>query len=116
MRGLVSLLLAAALCGHASAWWCTGHMLTVAIAYRNVSSDVRSQLDKWSGYFANEYPDSPDFVQSACWPDDIKEDHLSIFSDMHFTNTPVIREPVRAAIAGLTHEKDVVWALATNEA
>ena len=72
------------------AWNCNGHMLVAQIAYNSCSAATQTMLDTVAGYLAPEYPLSPDFVQSACWADDIKS-YDSSTSIWHYIDLPIFR-------------------------
>ena len=74
----------------ASAWWDVGHMLTAAIAESRLN-----QLDPYSSaHFRslvtsiNDLCDnrSRSFIESACWPDDIKGSAygMNLFDAFHY--------------------------------
>lgn len=47
-------------------------MLVAQIAYNILSPAALSAVDPLISYLAAEYPQSPDFVTSSAWPDDLK--------------------------------------------
>ena len=71
-------------------WWDVGHMLTAAIA------EIRlNQLDPYSSVHFRELVTSINnlcdnksrtFIESACWPDDIKgkQYNMNLFDPWHF--------------------------------
>lgn len=93
----------------AQAWWCQGHMLVATIAYQSVNSDVQQFLDNVAGNMASEgpFPKSPDFIQLACWPDDIRG-QVSVMAGWHFINTPY--NPQNVSLPPLESE-NVAWAI-----
>lgn len=96
----------------ASAWWCTGHMLTAAIARRHMCKSAIAQSDELIGLLANEFPATPDFTQAACWPDDIKKMDIGMYSNWHFINLPFVRGPLTNGIpAPAGGPGQVVWAV-----
>jgi len=87
---LVTLLVLIALAASANAWWCTGHMAIVQIAKENLDSGVYSQVESIITALsaAGPFPKSPDFVQAACWADDLKSYGLEAMAGWHFINQP----------------------------
>lgn len=97
------------------AWWCTGHMTVAWIAKQQMSKtayeNVNAIAQKLSS--AGPFPKSPDFVQMACWADDLKSYGLVPMAGWHFINQvydptkfpvakwPVQRENVETLIAQL---------------
>mmetsp|Transcript_18190 Transcript_18190/g.58108 ORF Transcript_18190/g.58108 Transcript_18190/m.58108 type:complete len:267 (+) Transcript_18190:36-836(+) len=86
-------------------------MYTAAIAYRNLTQSAKDKADSLVAYFAKEYSNSPDFIQAACWADDVKEERLNLMSDWHFTNNPVVKDVVTGQVPASANDKNVVWAL-----
>ena len=74
-------------------WWDTGHMLVAKVAELtlleedseayDLANNITSILNKLShGRISN-------FVESACWPDDLKAYSLQAMDDWHYINVPV---------------------------
>ena len=74
-------------------WWDVGHMLTAAIAEIRIN-----QLDPYSSIHFRELITSINalvdersrtFIESACWPDDIKSKpyNMNLFNPWHFKDT-----------------------------
>lgn len=74
----------------AQAWWCMGHMTVTEIAKQNLDDGVYSQVESIFEALsaAGPFPKSPDFVQSACWADDLKSYGMSEMAQWHFINQP----------------------------
>lgn len=83
---VVTLLLAAS----ANAWWCTGHMTVAWIAKQQLHSSVATAVENIAAALsaAGPFPQSPDFVQMACWADDLKSYGLEPMAGWHFINQP----------------------------
>lgn len=83
-------LLAVFLAASAQAWWCTGHMTVAYIAKQNLDSGVYSQVESIAESLSamGPFPKSPDFVQTACWADDLKSYGLEPMAGWHFINQP----------------------------
>jgi len=94
------------------AWWCDGHVLTAAIAERNMCPEAKNATDMMVAQLAPEYPKATTFMQAACWPDDLKSDRDNFFDTWHYINLPFIRTPVGMALTAVNTEHNVVWALA----
>jgi len=77
-----------------SGWWCTGHMLVAMSAFRSglmTMDAIRKANATLNGAGLDTlYPSSPEFVSSACWADDLKQQLENLESNMHFINLPVI--------------------------
>lgn len=104
-----SLLLA--LNGGCDAWWCTGHLLVAEIAYSKLSAPAKLAADKYSQMMADQYPDSPDFTQSACWADDIKKNDNHLYDTWHYTNLPFVNRTLLENLPSLNDAHNVVWAI-----
>jgi len=83
MRSLAMLRLTAiaASVAASAAWWCDGHMLVAQIAYANLSGTSQTKADQLISTLAQTYPESPDFVTSACWADDLKSDGVTQYNN-----------------------------------
>ncbi len=68
---IISLALAA---DAVAGWWCSGHMLTADVALRcgTLSTKAKAAVDDLIAEIASYYPASPQFIESACWADDLK--------------------------------------------
>jgi len=90
---LSKLLICAALCAPALSWWCTGHMLVAQIAQDDLAAEAPEALE-WAQTLVTDLPSalthgtSNTFVESACWPDDIKSYGLEAMNDWHFVDQP----------------------------
>lgn len=90
---LTKLLICAALCAPALGWWCTGHMLVAQIAQNDLTTAAPEALE-WAQTLVTDLPSelthgiSNTFVESACWPDDIKSYGLEAMNDWHFVDQP----------------------------
>ena len=57
-----------------SGWWCEGHMLVAEIAVLNMEPQLVAELNNITSYLTKQdFPQSADFTQAACWADDIKK-------------------------------------------
>ena len=75
------------------AWWCTGHMLVAQIAQTDLQENDPAALAWAQGLVANlagslTHGTSDTFVESACWPDDIKVFNLQAMNDWHYVDQP----------------------------
>ena len=88
---LAALLLAAV---PAAAWWSKGHMAVALIAQRHMSATAVAKANAAAAVLCKSgpYPMSPDMVQLAPWPDDIKTVGLQTMSSWHFINTPYLSD------------------------
>nr|CCC90998.1 putative single strand-specific nuclease [Trypanosoma congolense IL3000] len=78
---------------HASGWWGFGHMVVAEIARRNLDEKIMRTLENYTQHLSmsGPFPEIPDFVQSACWPDDLKGYNLRVMNGWHFTDNIYIR-------------------------
>lgn len=86
------LLLSIVLISSVSCWWDGGHMLTAEIAKQEIIARSPALFAKIDKYVTALSPfcdsRSQDFVQSASWLDDIKDDAMSFWFNWHFFNLP----------------------------
>lgn len=92
------------------AWWDTGHMVVAQIAYDELKPDARKLADAWCATLTAAYPETHNFVEAACWPDDVKRHGVLVYNTWHYTNIPLNDDGVAIACAA-TPEIDVVWAI-----
>ncbi|KPA74380.1 putative 3'-nucleotidase/nuclease precursor [Leptomonas pyrrhocoris] len=87
----------------ASAWWAKGHMAVALIAQRHMSDAAVAKTNLSANVLCKTgpYPKSPDMVQSASWPDDIKEIGFNTMSSWHFINTPYYTDDFRLPVSPL---------------
>lgn len=95
-------------------WWCPAHMIIAMIAEIDLGSNdpdilskVHNTIKTLSGSLSHN--ESNNFVESACWADDIKRFGFEATSDWHFINIPYHKD-------GNTSNADqrvgdVIWAL-----
>lgn len=75
-------------------FWESGHMIVAEVARQTLqtSGEGRAALAKAESFarymHAQGFPKNPDFVQLACWPDDIKP-YSYAMNPFHFWNKPV---------------------------
>jgi len=95
------------------AWWCTGHMLTanVALECGIMSSKTIDAATAAVEEIASYYSQSPDFVSSACWADDLKSMAATQESNWHFIDIPVIRTPYSGTPTNPGYTDTVPWAI-----
>ena len=84
----------------ALSWWDVGHMLTAAIAEIKLN-----QLDPYASVHFRDLVGSINnlcnnksrtFIESACWPDDIKgyPYYMKLFDPYHFKDSPYVYDTV----------------------
>ncbi|CBH11790.1 single strand-specific nuclease, putative [Trypanosoma brucei gambiense DAL972] len=68
-------------------WAAFGHMVVAEIAKRNLDADVLEKVKQYTQHLSESgpFPKIPDFVQSACWPDDLKSYDLGVMNGWHYT-------------------------------
>ena len=90
---LPKVLICAVLSTPALGWWCTGHMLVAQVAQDDLTTAAPAAL-QWAQELVENlagpltHNTSNTFVESACWPDDIKYYGLEAMNDWHFLNQP----------------------------
>ncbi|MEM6271735.1 MAG: S1/P1 nuclease [Bacteroidota bacterium] len=94
------------------AWWDTGHMTVAAVAYTRLTPAVRTWVDELIPVLTAHYSGTRNFIESATWPDDIKNDGVYIYSALHYTNIPYNPDGV-ALPAHAQPEINVVSAIKT---
>ena len=74
----------------ADAWWCTGHMAIAELAKQQMSKDIYLQVESIAEALSasGPFPKSPDFMQMACWADDLKSQYVEEMEQWHFINQP----------------------------
>jgi hypothetical protein len=97
--------------GLASAWWCTGHAIVAAVASRHLAPGVQDAANDLISYLAKDYPQSPNFLNSACWADDLKTQDVEQMANNHFVNLPYTRGAVYSEIPAATNDTGVIWAI-----
>lgn len=102
----------AALLAPATAWWCNGHMMVATVAQMFVSQSTFQKMNTLSNYYGTFYPNTPEFVSSACWADDLKAEGVDVYNQWHFINLPVVRGPVEFAIPAVYPDSNAPWTIA----
>ncbi|CCW68043.1 unnamed protein product [Phytomonas sp. Hart1] len=71
-------------------WNCKGHMAVAEIARRHLSEENQQKVNKIALSFSESGPflESVDFVQAACWPDDLKSWHMFAMKSWHYIDLP----------------------------
>lgn len=84
------LLVAVFLAASTNAWWCTGHMTVAWLAKQTMSESAYEAVNSIAQSLSasGPFPQSPDFVQMACWADDLKSQGLEPMAGWHFINQP----------------------------
>lgn len=77
----------------AFAWKCTGHMLVALIAELNlISQDPKaySEASLITSYLNSDLSSSlsQTFIESACWPDDLKRQNITDYNEFHYFDKP----------------------------
>lgn len=73
-----------------------GHMLVAQVALKSgiMSSTTIDKVNTLIAKLADDYPASPDFIQAACWADDLKSMDAPQEASWHFIDIPVVRDNV----------------------
>lgn len=76
-----------------SAWKCTGHMLVALIAELTlISQDPKaySEASIITSYLNSDQSSllSQTFIESACWPDDLKRQNITDYNNLHYFDQP----------------------------
>ncbi len=109
-RHLIAVLAFVLMMPFARAWDPLGHMLTMRIAYGELTPKARAELDAAIARFnAKENPDAPyDAVTAACWMDDVRA-RTKEFNEWHYVNLPFSHEGAPVP-EGSRQKPDVIWA------
>jgi hypothetical protein len=96
------------------AWWAGGHMLTAQVALDSGIMSMRTidQVEAVIIEIAKYYPQSPEFVSSACWADDLKAEGAYQEAEWHYIDIPIesaISPPPAAPPA--PNDMNVAWAI-----
>lgn len=129
LAGLCVVVLSSALCvTEVLGWGCLGHMLVAEIARRQLDAGNAEKIEAMTMRFSDNgpFPWSPDMVQAACWPDDVKGWHQYAMGTWHYVDQPYNPEnisvdthpdPINAVtvsmdmITSLQHVKSPVYML-----
>lgn len=71
------------------AWNPMGHMVVASIAYSQLTPKAKSEVDKLTKTFHEEYNEINAFEQSATWLDAIKAQKNNLYSRWHYVDTSV---------------------------
>ncbi len=95
----------------ALAWDPVGHMLTSAIAIRELKPEARQELDATISRFnAVEKPDAPyDAISAPCWMDDARA-RTREFNEWHYVNLPFTREGLPVP-EGSREKPHIIWGI-----
>ena len=91
-----------------NAWWDAGHMVTAAIAYKQLDPKVKKKCDQWIKKLNKEYDYTNHFIAAATWPDDLKGEGVHFYDTWHYTNIPFNPDGVEI---NCLPEVDVIWAI-----
>lgn len=93
----------------AFAWNVVAHQTIAQIAYDQLTPQARKMVDQRYPILGQFYPIINSFNGMASWPDFIKGDDVTAFSQWHYIDKPLnfekIRHPKRA------HSPNVIWAI-----
>jgi hypothetical protein len=97
----------------AQAWWCNGHMTVAMVAqldlqanHPEIYSTAQEILAPMSGALTHGVANT--FVESACWPDVIKQYNFNEFTNAHFIDRPYNPQGMMNASGA---EENVVFAI-----
>ena len=78
------------LLSQATAWWEFGHMLTAMVARKTISDEVFNAANELNQVFNGNltHGKTETLVESACYPDDIKNFKLLAMNSWHFIDKP----------------------------
>ncbi|KAG5497915.1 hypothetical protein GH5_02709 [Leishmania sp. Ghana 2012 LV757] len=103
-------------------WGCAGHMIVAEIALRQLDPENEEKIEAMATRFAQSgpFPWSPDVVQAACWPDDVRRWQQNAMSTWHFIGKPynpenVSTDPVEAVNA-VSVSLDMITSLQNTKA
>ena len=95
------------------AWWCDGHMTVAMVAQLDLIQRNPAVFEICKGILAPlngrlTHYKANTFVETACWPDDIKEYSFNEFDEAHFINRPFNPQGLVDAEGSLSN---IVWAI-----
>ncbi len=86
-------------------------MLVANIAKKSMRATTYDRISELLKPETQYSPMTPDFIQAACWADDIKETN-DLYTTWHYADFPLVnREPPTRDIPSGHNEKNVVWAI-----
>jgi len=94
-------------------WWATGHLLVAQIAYNDLLAQNNTEAITWVNEILDivtdyTWEDTEPFIESATWPDNIKNLQLVAFNNWHFVDTPIIEDGI---VPPTLDPENIVWAL-----
>jgi len=114
----VRLALAAAGAPLAAAWWANGHMITaqVALDCGIMSAATIKSVQDITAEIASYYPESPEFLSSASWADDLKSSGEYLEAVWHYIDLPVVNASSPPPVAppsgtDVAPDANVAWAI-----
>lgn len=93
----------------AMAWHATGHMVTVQIAYDELSDAARQEVDRLVAVLAEFPPRRDHAVTAALWTDDLKRQDVEAFNSWHYLDRPYA--PGFEGDLPQPPSENVVWAI-----
>ena len=95
------------------AWWCNGHMTVAMIAQIDLMNRNPDVFATCNGILAPlngrlTHNKANTFVETACWPDDIKTYDFNEFDNAHFIDRPFNPQGLADAEGSLAN---IVWAI-----
>lgn len=93
----------------ASAWHAAGHMITVQIAYDELSDGARREVDRLVAVLADFSPRRDHAVTASLWADDLKRQGVAAFDRWHYVNRP-FRDGFTGAVSPAATD-NIVWAI-----
>jgi len=118
MKEFRILLIVLALINVSYCWWDLGHMLVAKVAEITLSNEdpdafeLANRISSILNIFSHGKVNN--FVESACWPDDLKEYSLHAMDNWHFINVPVNMTSVIDFINVTSTPDDAVGVLVIN--
>ena len=64
-------------------WWDSGHMVVAKIAEERLNENAKSEIDELINVIGKSCPDSPTFIEAACWLDDIWNRGVGMVATWH---------------------------------
>jgi hypothetical protein len=93
MKGLSLIIIISFIFKTCLCWWDAGHMLVAKVAEITLlqedpdAFEFANRISSILNIFSHGKVNN--FVESACWPDDLKEYSLHAMDNWHFINVPV---------------------------
>lgn len=97
----------------ANAWNALGHMVIADIAYQQLNSSTKEQVDSLVDYMQREYPEMDTFAKIAYWPDELHAQKIDTFTHWHYVDTAISLDGT--PIKNVMDTDNAIWAITKIE-